>query len=44
MLISSDGTVRINPRRDAGARPWMLALASLRQPVPEHRLEYCKLR
>jgi hypothetical protein len=35
ILISSAGAVRNNPRRDAEARPGMLALASLREPVPE---------
>lgn len=35
ILVSSDGAVRNNPRRDAETRPGMLALASLREPVPE---------
>jgi hypothetical protein len=35
ILVSSNGAVRNNLRRDAETRLGMLALASLREPVPE---------
>jgi hypothetical protein len=40
--IGTNG-VRFYPRRHAGIRPEVLALAGLREPAAEHQFMYCKL-